>query len=782
MNIMFKITKKEINWNNKILSIETGKIARQANGSVLVKYGNTTVLCAVTIASKPAEGADFFPLTVNYLEKSYAAGKIPGGFFKRETKPSDNATLVARLIDRPIRPMFPSNFYNEVNVVCTTLSYDPQCNPDIVALIASSCALAISEAPFEMTVAGARVGIINNEFVLNPSNEEIKNSTLDLVVAGTKSSVLMVESEAKELSEEKMLEAVNFGHKAFQEIINLIEDFKNECGKPKMQVPADDNKELKKSITDFIGNRLINAYKKLEKQARSNDLDQIINDIKEKFVNEENGIDANKIKSIFKVLSQEIVRNDIINNNIRIDGRATNQIRPIEIEVGLLPQVHGSALFTRGETQALVVSTLGAGGKDKQLIESLDSGITEESFMLHYNFPPYSVGEVGQLKSPGRREIGHGKLAWRAINPVYPNQEKFGYTTRIVSEITESNGSSSMATVCGASLALMDSGVPISSPVSGIAMGLIKEGDKYVILSDIMGDEDHLGDMDFKVAGTRNGITALQMDIKINGINTEIMEKSLKQALEGRIHILEKMESTLSKPRTELSGNVPKVETMTIPQKKIREVIGSRGSVIKEICAVSGALVDIDDSGTIKISSSNSDSIKKAVAMINEITFEPEIGDIYEGPVVKVIDAGAFVNISNNRDGFVHISELAEYRIDFVEDIINEGDIVKVKVIGFDKKGRPKLSFRCVDQTTGEDISDRIANKPNMTDERDFQPKFEDRDNRRDMMTDVNAEMIEGAEMIVVTIAETEMIAVIVEIMIVIATKILKKEEDFLAN
>ncbi|MFZ9469701.1 MAG: polyribonucleotide nucleotidyltransferase [Rickettsiales bacterium] len=729
---MFKITKKEINWNNKILSIETGKIARQANGSVLVKYGNTTILCAVTIASKPAEGADFFPLTVNYLEKSYAAGKIPGGFFKRETKPSDSATLVARLIDRPIRPMFPSNFYNEVNVVCTTLSYDPQCNPDIVALIASSCALAISEAPFEMTVAGSRVGFINNEFVLNPSNEELKNSTLDLVVAGTKTSVLMVESEAKELSEEKMLEAVNFGHKAFQPIIDLIEEFKNECGKPKMAVPADDTKELKKAITDFIGDRLIKAYKKLEKQARSNDLDLIINDIKEKFVNEENGIDANKIKSIFKVLSQEIVRNDIINNNIRIDGRATNQIRPIEIEVGLLPQVHGSALFTRGETQALVVSTLGAGGKDKQLIESLDSGLTEESFMLHYNFPPYSVGEVGQLKSPGRREIGHGKLAWRAINPVYPNQDKFGYTTRIVSEITESNGSSSMATVCGASLALMDSGVPISSPVSGIAMGLIKEGDKYVILSDIMGDEDHLGDMDFKVAGTRNGITALQMDIKINGINSEIMEKSLKQALEGRIHILEKMENTLSKPRNELSGNVPKVETITIPQKKIREVIGSRGSVIKEICAVSGALVDIDDSGTIKISSSNSDSIKKAIAMIHEITFEPEIGDIYEGPVVKVIDAGAFINISNNRDGFVHISELAEYRIDFVEDIINEGDIVKVKVIGFDKKGRPKLSFRCVDQITGEDISDRIANKPNMSDERDFQSsKFEDRDNRR---------------------------------------------------
>ena len=723
---MFNVVKKEINWNGKTLSIETGKIARQANGSVIVKYGNTTILCAVTIASKAAEGTDFFPLTVNYLEKSYAAGKIPGGFFKRETKPSEVATLVSRLIDRPIRPMFPANFYNEVNVVCTVLSYDPTCNPDIPALIGASAALSISEAPFEMVVAASRVGLINNEFVLNPSNEELKGSTLDLIVAGTKTSVLMVESEAKELSEQKMLEAVNFGHNAFQEVIAMIEEFKAESGKPKMVIAKQDNVALKNNITTFIGDRLIKAYKKLEKQARSSDLEKILSDVKEKFVNAEQGIDDNKIKSIFKILSQEIVRNDILKNGLRIDGRKTDQIRQIEIEVGILPQVHGSALFTRGETQALVVSTLGAGGKDKQLIENLDAVMAEESFMLHYNFPPYSVGEVGQLKSPGRREIGHGKLAWRANNPVYPSAEKFSYTTRIVSEITESNGSSSMATVCGTSLALMDSGVPIQSSVSGIAMGLIKEGENYVILSDIMGDEDHLGDMDFKVAGSRNGITALQMDIKINGITAEIMEKALHQALEGRIHILDKMDAVMSTPRTELNTNVPKIEIINIAQKKIREVIGSRGAVIKEICAVSGASVDIEDSGIVKIASNSAECIKKAISMIQEITFEPEIGDIYEGPVVKVIDAGAFVSISNNRDGFVHISELAEYRIDFVEDVINEGDVVKVKVIGFDKKGRPKLSFRCVDQTTGEDISDKIANKPNMVDEREFSPRGDD--------------------------------------------------------
>jgi len=717
---MFNVVKKEINWNGKILSLETGKIARQASGSVVAKYGNTTILCAVTVANKAAEGADFFPLTVNYLEKSYAAGKIPGGFFKRETKPSDAATLTSRLIDRPIRPLFPSNFYNEVNVVCTVLSYDPSSTPDIVALIGASAALAISEAPFEEAVAASRVGFIDGQFVLNPNAEELKNSTLDLVVSGTKSSVLMVESEAKEMSEAQMLEALAFGHQAFQPVLELINELKAEAGKQKIQVAKPDNAKIKGEVAAFIGDRLISAYKKQEKQIRSSELDQILAGVKEKFVNAETGFDANKAKAIFKELSQEIVRNDVLQNSIRIDGRKTDQIRQISIETGFLPQVHGSALFTRGETQAIVVATLGS-GKDKQLIENLDPGMQEEGFMLHYNFPPYSVGETGQLRAPGRREIGHGKLAWRALNPVFPGiAENYSYSTRIVSEITESNGSSSMATVCGTSLALMDAGVPIKAPVSGIAMGLIKEGDNYVILSDIMGDEDHLGDMDFKVAGTRTGITALQMDIKINGITFEIMERALAQANVGRLHILDKMDEVMAAPRAELNGNVPKVETMTIPQKKIREVIGSRGAVIKEICSVSGAVVDIDDTGLIKISSNNNESIKKAIAMIQEITFEPEIGDIYEGPVVKVIDAGAFVSISNNRDGFIHISELAEYRVDFVEDVINEGDIVKVKVIGFDKKGRPKLSYRCVDQATGEDISDRLPNKPQMVDEREF--------------------------------------------------------------
>jgi polyribonucleotide nucleotidyltransferase len=712
---MFNVVKKEINWNNKVLSLETGKIARQACGSVVAKMGNTTVLCAVTMASKPLADAGFFPLTVNFIEKSYAAGKIPGGFFKRETKPSDNATLVSRLIDRPIRPLFPENFYNEVNVVCTVLSYDTSCNPDIVALIGASAALSISEIPFLEPVAAVRVGLIDDQFILNPSNEEVKKSRLDLVVAGTASSVLMVESEAKELTEEQMLAAVEFGHEQFQPVINLINELKAEIGKKKVEVVKKDNSDLKTKIANLIGDRLVQAYKKTEKQARSSELDALKNEAKEKFANEE--VCQNTISAIFKYLEKELVRNDILKNAIRIDGRKNDQIRPINIEVGILPQVHGSALFTRGETQALVVATLGS-SKDEQLVEGLESALSKETFMLHYNFPPYSVGEVGQLRGPGRREIGHGKLAWRAINPVFPGaNEEFSYVTRVVSEITESNGSSSMASVCGASLALMDAGVPVKSPVAGIAMGLIKEGADYVVLSDIMGDEDHLGDMDFKVAGTKNGITALQMDIKINGINADIMKISLAQAKDGRFYILGLMTDAMPTHRSELNSNVPKVETITIPQKKIREVIGSRGKVIKNICDLSGALIDIDDEGVVKVSANSNDAIKKAIEMINEVIFEPEVGDIYEGPVVKVIDAGAFINISNNRDGFVHISELAEYRVDFVEDIINEGDIVKVKVIGFDKKGRPKLSYRCVDQKTGEDISDTLA--PRVQDERE---------------------------------------------------------------
>jgi len=740
---MFNIVKKEINWNGKILTLETGKIARQASGSVVARLGNTMVLAAVTVAKKPLEGADFFPLTVHYLEKSYAAGKIPGGFFKREAKPSDLATLTSRLIDRPIRPLFPSNFFNEVNVVCQILSYDPSCNPDIVALIAASAALEISEAPFEGPVAAARVGFVDGQFVLNPSNEELKMSKLDLVVAGTETSVMMVESEAKELTESQMLDAVNYGHNAFRPIIAMIKELKAEAGKKKIEPAQESDADLRASMISFAKDGVIQAYKIQSKQDRSGALEKIKEEAKARFVNEEAKIDANKVKSIFKQIEQEIVRGNIVNSGSRIDGRGPADIRRIEVEVGILPQVHGSALFTRGETQALVVATLGS-SKDEQMVETLDAGMSKESFMLHYNFPPYSVGEVGKVGSPGRREIGHGKLAWRSMNPVMPvNSENFPYVTRVVSEITESNGSSSMASVCGASLALMDAGVPISSPVSGIAMGLVKEGDNYVILSDIMGDEDHLGDMDFKVAGTKNGITALQMDIKIKGITAEIMDKALQQAYHGRMHILGKIVEVISSPRAELNGNVPRFESITIPVKKIREVIGSKGKVIKDICAVSGAVVDIDDSGLVKVSANSNESIKKAIAMINDICFEPELGDIFEGPVVKVIDSGAFISIAENKDGFVHISELAEYRVDFVEDVINEGDLVKVKIIGFDKKGRPKLSYRCVDQATGEDISDKIANKPVISDEResgghdrrsrdDRRGGGRDRDDRRD--------------------------------------------------
>ncbi len=704
-NKMFNEIKREVNWGGKTITLETGKIARQAS-SVMARMGNTIVLCAVTVASK-ANDVDFLPLTVNYIEKYYAAGKIPGGFFKREAKPSDNATLVSRLIDRPIRPMFPSNFHNEINVVCTVLSYDPANNPDIVALVGASAALAISEAPFLEAIAGARVGYVEGEYVLNPSLAELKNSQLDLVVAGTKSSVLMVESEAKELSEEIMLGAINFGHSQMQVIIDAIEDFKNFAGKQKIIVAAEENAELKRAIAAAFGARIVAAFKMQAKQSRAGELEAIKSEIVAQFVSEEKGVDENKVGKIFKDLEKDVVRGDIIKSNARIDGRAPDQIRQIKAEVGILPQVHGSALFTRGETQALVITTVGS-SRDEQTIDGLEATQTKETFMLHYNFPPYSVGEVGRLGTPGRREIGHGKLAWRAINPIFPSQEQFGYVTRVVSEITESNGSSSMATVCGTSLSLMDAGVPLPKAVSGIAMGLILEGDQYVILSDIMGDEDHLGDMDFKVAGTKDGITALQMDIKINGISSAIMEKALHQAHNGRLHILDKMAEAISEARTSLNGNIPKVETINIATRKIKDVIGSRGKTIKEICEKTGALIDINDDGVVKISSNNDEATKKAIAMINEIVFEPEVGSIYEGPVVKVIDAGAFVNIANGRDGFVHISELAEYRVDFVEDVINEGDIVKVKIIGFDKKGRPKLSYRSVDQVTGEDVSHKF--------------------------------------------------------------------------
>ncbi len=732
---MFNIVKKEIEWGGKTLSIETGKIARQAGGSVVVSYGETVILGAVTVSKKPLAGADFLPMTVNYLEKSYAAGKIPGGFFKREAKPSDNATLTSRMIDRPIRPLFPSNFHHEINVVCQILSYDASATPDVVATIAASAALSLSEAPFEGPIAGARVGVINGEFVLNPSNEDLKNSDLDLVVSGTADSVLMVESEAKQLTEEKMLEAVNFGHKACAPVIDIIKELTAEAGKEKIVPEEVDNSALIAEISEFSKKAIESAYEIKAKQERVEALTNVKTEAKEKFVNEENEIDENKVGSILKKIEQEVVRGQILAGSTRIDGRKNNEVRQIETEISILPRAHGSALFTRGETQAIVVATLGS-DRDEQLVETLDPEISKERFLLHYNFPPYSVGEVGRLGTPGRREIGHGKLAWRSINPVLPkDQDEYPYVTRIVSEITESNGSSSMATVCGTSMALMDAGVKIAAPVSGIAMGLVKEGDNYVVLSDIMGDEDHLGDMDFKVAGTRDGITALQMDIKIKGINSNIMEEALKQANEGRNHILDRMEATIKEPNAEPNGNIPRVESFTIAQSKIKDVIGSRGKVIKDICATSGAVVDIDDNGVVKVAANNNEAIQKAVDMINAICFEPEVGDIFEGNVVKIIDAGAFVSISENKDGFVHISELAEYRVEFVEDVISEGDAVKVKVIGFDKKGRPKLSYRCVDQETGEDISDQIADLQNESSDSDKSDRRKkpsrDRDDRK---------------------------------------------------
>jgi polyribonucleotide nucleotidyltransferase len=712
---MFNEIKKEFEWNGKTITLETGKVARQAS-SVIVKMGKSTVLCAVTVSKKASEGIDFLPLTINYLEKFYAAGKIPGGFFKREAKPSDNATLIARLIDRPLRPLFPSNYHNEVNVICTVLSYDPECNPDILALIGSSAALSISEAPFDGPAAAARVGYVDGEYIINPSYEELQNSELELVVAGNKTSVLMVESEAKELSEEVMLGAINFGHEQFQPIIKIIDELKAEAGKEKVEAPKVDTSALKKEISKFATSKITAAYKKQDKQERTALLSEVKDEITEKFVNEEDeNFSKTKVKSVIKSLEKEIVRGDIIKSSLRIDGRKADEVRAIEAEVGVLPQVHGSALFTRGETQSLVVATIGS-SRYEQMIDGLDDNITKETFMLHYNFPPYSVGETGFLRPPGRREIGHGKLAWRAIKPVFPSQEDFPYVTRVVSEITESNGSSSMATVCGTSLALMDAGVPLPKPVSGIAMGLIKEGDKHVVLSDIMGDEDHLGDMDFKVAGTKDGITALQMDIKINGIDADIMKTALNQANAGRLHILDKMAEALTSARTELNGNVPKMESIKIATSKIKDVIGSRGKVIKGLSEEHNVSIDIDDDGTIKVTGNKDENVKNALQAISDIVVEPEVGTIYEGTVVKVIDAGAFINFINNKDGFVHISELADYRVEFVEDVINEGEVIKVKVIGFDKKGRPKLSYRAVNQETGEDISEKESDSDSDSD------------------------------------------------------------------
>ncbi|MEC8387778.1 MAG: polyribonucleotide nucleotidyltransferase [Pseudomonadota bacterium] len=697
---MFDVYRKELDWGGRKLVLETGKVARQADGAVVATLGETTVLCTVVGAKSPREKIDFFPLSVHYQEKTFAAGKIPGGFFKREGRPSEKETLTSRLIDRPIRPLFVKGYRNETQVICTVLAHDMENDPDIVAMIGTSAALTISGLPFLGPIGGARVGYLDGAFVLNPAIDAMADSALDLVVAGTQEGVLMVESEAQELPEEVMLGAVVFGHEQMQPVIDAIIALAEACAKDPIDVapPAPEVATVKERL-QAIEDDLRAAYQEPNKTERQNQVAaargkgmEMLQDAAEKAV----------AGDIFKSMESDIVRNSILDTGVRIDGRDTKTVRPIVSEVGILPRAHGSALFTRGETQALVVATLGT-GQDEQIIDAL-AGEYREHFMLHYNFPPYSVGEAGRVGSPGRREIGHGKLAWRAIRPLLPSKEDFPYTMRVVSEITESNGSSSMATVCGTSLSLMDAGVPLPRPVAGIAMGLIKEGDRYAVLSDILGDEDHLGDMDFKVAGTEAGVTSLQMDIKITSITREIMDVALGQARDGRLHILNEMGQALTGAREGVSANAPRITTLTIPKDKIRDVIGSGGKVIREICEVTGAKIDIEDDGTIKVAAVDDSSAKAAIDWIRGITAEPELNVVYDGKVVKTVDFGAFVNFLGNRDGLVHISELQEDRTSKTTDVVNEGDMVKVKVLGFDDRGKVKLSMRAVNQETGEDL------------------------------------------------------------------------------
>jgi polyribonucleotide nucleotidyltransferase len=697
---MFQVYRKELNWGGRRLVLETGKIARQADGAVLATYGETTVLCTAVAMKSAKPGQDFFPLTVNYQEKTFAAGKIPGGFFKREGRPSEKETLVSRLIDRPLRPLFVPGFRNETQIVCTVLSHDLENDPDIVAMVGASAALTISGIPFLGPIGGARIGYIDGEYVLNPTMAELPRSQLDLVVAGTGEGVLMVESEAQELSEEIMLGAVTFGHRAFQPVVEAIIELAETCARdPWMLPPPLELEAVEARLREAIGPMIEAAYRERGKQDRSNRLDAAKAEAAELFADEEQRSLALKL---FKDLEKGIVRGAVLRGEPRIDGRDTRMVRPISVEVGILPRAHGSALFTRGETQSLAVATLGT-GQDEQVIDALE-GEYRENFMLHYNFPPYSTGEAGRMGSPGRREIGHGKLAWRAVHPLLPSKDAFPYTIRVVSEITESNGSSSMASVCGASLALMDAGVPLPRSVAGIAMGLIKEAEGFAVLSDILGDEDHLGDMDFKVAGTEKGVTALQMDIKITSITEEIMRIALDQAREGRIHILGEMAKALTGARDTVSENAPRVTTIAIPRDKIREVIGSGGKVIREITETTGAKIDIDDDGTVKVAAVDGNAAQRAIDWIRGIVAEPELGAIYNGKVVKTVDFGAFVNFLGSRDGLVHISELAQHRVGKVADVVKLGDTVKVKVLGFDDRGKVKLSMRQVDQETGEDL------------------------------------------------------------------------------
>ena len=702
---MFNSHKVEIEWGGRPLILETGKIARQADGAVIATYGESVVLATVVSAKQPRAGQDFFPLTVNYQEKTFAAGKIPGGYFKREGRPSENETLTSRLIDRPIRPLFPAGYKNDTQVIITVMQHDLENNPDILAMIATSAALTLSGVPFMGPIGGARVGYINGEYVLNPHVDEMEESSLDLVVAGTQDAVLMVESEANELSEDVMLGAVMFGQNGFQPVIDAIIKLAEVAAKEPRDFEPEDLSALEEAMLKIAESELREAYKIIDKSDRYDAVDAVKAKVVEHFLpegEEEPEYSGEQIGAVFKSLQAKIVRWNILDTENRIDGRNLSTVRPIVSEVGILPRTHGSAVFTRGETQAIVVATLGT-GEDEQFIDSL-TGTYKERFLLHYNFPPFSVGETGRIGSPGRREIGHGKLAWRAVRPMLPTGEQFPYTLRVVSEITESNGSSSMATVCGTSLALMDAGVPISRPVAGIAMGLIKEDDRFAVLSDILGDEDHLGDMDFKVAGSREGITSLQMDIKITGITEEIMKVALDQAKDGRLHILGEMGKAINESREELGEFAPRIEVMNIPVDKIRDVIGSGGKVIREIVEKTDAKINIDDDGTIKFASSSLKEIEAAKKWVHSIVAEPEVGEIYQGTVVKVADFGAFVNFFGPRDGLVHISQLAKERVGKTSDVVKEGDKVYVKLLGFDDRGKVRLSMKVVDQESGQEI------------------------------------------------------------------------------
>ncbi len=704
---MFQIHREEIDWGGRPLVLETGRVARQADGAVVATYGETTVLATIVAEHEARPGRDFFPLTVNYQEKTYAAGKIPGGFFKREGRPSEKETLTCRLIDRPIRPLFIKGFKCDTQVIATVLSHDMENDPDIVAMIACSAALTISGVPFLGPIGGARVGFAEGAYVLNPTIDSLEDSKLDLVVAGTGDAVLMVESQANELSEDEMLGAVMFGHENFQPVIDAIISLAEKAAKEPREIAERDDSELATKVAAIAEDNVRKAYTIADKAERRDAIGGAKSEVMAQVcpADADDAPDPQVVSEVFKSLESKIVRGSILETGKRIDGRSLVDVRPIVAEAGVLPRAHGTALFTRGETQALVVTTLGT-GEDEQFVDALE-GTYKETFLLHYNFPPYSVGETGRVGFTGRREIGHGKLAWRALKPILPPRDEFPYTIRVVSEITESNGSSSMATVCGASLAMMDAGVPLARPVAGIAMGLIKEDDGVAVLSDILGDEDHLGDMDFKVAGTEDGITSLQMDIKITGITEDIMRTALHQAKDGRMHILGEMAKALTEARPEMGEYAPRIESLNIPVDKIREVIGTGGKIIRQIVEETGAKIDINDDGLVKVASNDGASIEAALKWINSIVSEPEVGEIYDGKVVKVVDFGAFVNFFGARDGLVHISELEPRRVAKVTDVVNEGDTVKVKLLGFDQRGKVRLSMKIVDQETGEDLSDK---------------------------------------------------------------------------